>query len=97
MALDTAWATVMAAMLSGFAAIVVSVINSRVQHRQLLTELDKHSEMQAYRIEQLEKKVEKHNLVVERTFELERRADVVEEKLRVANHRIDDLEGGRAS
>ena len=95
--MDTAWATVMAAMLSGFAAIVVSVINSRVQHRQLLTELDKHSEMQAYRIEQLEKKVEKHNLVVERTFELERRADVVEEKLRVANHRIDDLEGGRAS
>ena len=95
--MDTAWATVMAAMLSSFAAIVVSVINSRVQHRQLLTELDKHSEMQAYRIEQLEKKVEKHNLVVERTFELERRADVVEEKLRVANHRIDDLEGGRAS
>lgn len=95
--MDTAWATVMAAMLSGFAAIVVSVINSRVQHRQLLTELDKHSEMQAYRIEQLEKKVEKHNLVVERTFELERRADVVEEKIRVANHRLDDLEGGRAS
>ena len=95
--MDTAWATVMAAMLSAFAAIVVSVINSRVQHRQLLTELDKHSEMQAYRIEQLEKKVEKHNLVVERTFELERRADITEEKLRVANHRIDDLEGGRAS
>lgn len=95
--MDTAWATVMAAMLSGFAAIVVSVINSRVQHRQLLTELDKHSEMQAYRIEQLEKKVEKHNLVVERTFELERRADVVEEKIRVANHRLDDLEGGKAS
>lgn len=97
MVLSTAWATVLAAMLSACAAIVVSVLNSRVQHRQLLTELDKHSEMQAYRIEQLEKKVEKHNLVVERTFELERRADVVEEKLRVANHRIDDLEGGRAS
>lgn len=95
--MDTAWATVMAAMLSAFAAIVVSVINSRVQHRRLLTELDKHSEMQAYRIEQLEKKVEKHNLVVERTFELERRADVVEEKIRVANHRLDDLEGGKAS
>lgn len=95
--MDTPWATVIAAMLSAFAAIVVSVINSRVQHRQLLTELDKHSEMQAYRIEQLEKKVEKHNLVVERTFELERRVDVVEEKIRVANHRLDDLEGGRAS
>ena len=39
-----------------------------------------------YRIEQLEKKVEKHNSVVERTF-------LLEEKMKVANHRIDDLEG----
>ena len=39
-----------------------------------------------YRIEQLEKKVEKHNSVVERTF-------LLEEKVKVANHRIEDLEG----
>ena len=39
-----------------------------------------------YRIEQLEKKVEKHNSVVERTF-------LLEEKMKVANHRIEDLEG----
>ena len=38
-----------------------------------------------YRIEQLEKKVEKHNSVVERTY-------LLEEKIKVANHRIDDLE-----
>lgn len=38
-----------------------------------------------YRIAQLEKKVEKHNSVVERTY-------LLEEKIKVANHRIDDLE-----
>ena len=38
-----------------------------------------------YRIEQLEKKVEKHNSIVERTY-------ILEEKVKVANHRIDDLE-----
>ena len=38
-----------------------------------------------YRIEQLEKKVEKHNSVVERTY-------VIEEQIKVANHWIDDLE-----
>lgn len=38
-----------------------------------------------YRIEQLEKKVEKHNSVVERTY-------LLEEKVKVANHRIQDLE-----
>lgn len=45
-----------------------------------------------YRLEQLEKKVDKHNQVIERTFSLEKRADVLEERVKVANHRIDDLE-----
>lgn len=49
----------------------------------------------AYRLEQLEKKVDKHNSVVERTYSLEKRADVVDEKLKVANHRIDDLESDK--
>ena len=38
-----------------------------------------------YRIEQLEKKVEKHNSIVEKTY-------ILEEKVKVANHRIEDLE-----
>lgn len=38
-----------------------------------------------YGIEQLEKKVEKHNSVIERTY-------LLEEKIKVANHRIGDLE-----
>lgn len=38
-----------------------------------------------YRIEQLEKKVEKHNNLVERMT-------LAEEKIKVANHRIEDLE-----
>ncbi len=38
-----------------------------------------------YRLEQLEKKVDKHNSVIERTF-------VLEEQMKVANHRIADLE-----
>lgn len=45
-----------------------------------------------YRIEQLEKKVEKHNNVVERVFAIEKHEAVMEEEIKVANHRIDDLE-----
>lgn len=45
-----------------------------------------------YRIEQLEKKVEKHNNVIERVFNLEKHEAVIEEEIKVANHRIDDLE-----
>ena len=39
----------------------------------------------SYRIEQLEKRVEKHNAFAERL-------PVVEEQIKVANHRITDLE-----
>lgn len=43
------------------------------------------AKLTTYRIEQLEKKVDKHNTVIERTY-------VLEEKMKVANNRIDDLE-----
>ena len=44
------------------------------------------SKLTAYRIEQLEKKVDKHNHFAERL-------PVIEEQIKVINHRIDDLEG----
>lgn len=43
-------------------------------------------------IKTLSDKQEKHNKVIERTYNLEERASVLEEKVRVANHRIEDLE-----
>lgn len=41
--------------------------------------------LMSYRIEQLEKKVDKHNNFAQRI-------PVLEEQMKVANHRIDDLE-----
>ena len=45
-----------------------------------------------YKLDQLTRQVQKHNSVIERTYELERRASVTEEQMKAANHRIDDLE-----
>lgn len=50
------------------------------------------TKLTAYRIEQLEKKVDKHNTVIERTFNLEQNQAVMQEQIKVANHRIEDLE-----
>lgn len=50
------------------------------------------SNLTNYRIEQLEKKVEKHNNLISRTYELEKEFSVLDERIRVANHRIEDLE-----
>lgn len=57
----------------------------------------------AYRLEELEEKVNKHNQLVDRTYKLEEKMEVIEaklegteslltEKVKVANHRIEDLE-----
>lgn len=46
----------------------------------------------SYRLEQLEKKQDKHNTLIERTYKLEEDVAIQAEKIRVANHRIDDLE-----
>lgn len=50
------------------------------------------AKLTAYRIEQLEKKVDKHNTVIERTYKLEETQAVIQEQIKVANHRITDLE-----
>lgn len=50
------------------------------------------SNLTKYKIEELTKQVEKHNSVIERTFKLEEHAAVVDEKIKVANKRIADLE-----
>lgn len=45
-----------------------------------------------YKIEELTKKVEKHNSVIDRVYKLEQGQAVTEETIKVANHRIEDLE-----
>jgi hypothetical protein len=50
------------------------------------------SKLTNYRLEQLEKKVDKHNTVIERTFKLEEVQAVIQEQIKVVNHRIADLE-----
>lgn len=46
----------------------------------------------SYRLEQLEEKVNKHNNLIERTYNLETHVELLEERVKVANHRINDLE-----
>lgn len=50
------------------------------------------SKLTQYRLEQLEKKVQAHNNLIERTYKLEERTELQEEKIKVVNHRIGDLE-----
>jgi len=66
-------------------SLVGNLVGSFLSHR-------KSTAIIVYRIDELEKKVQKHNNLIERTFQLEKRCEVIEEKIKVANHRIEDLE-----
>lgn len=73
------------ALISAGAAILVCVISNYFQNR-------KTSALMEYKIDQLTKKVDLHNNAIARLYEVERRLGIDEEKIKVANHRIDDLE-----
>ena len=45
-----------------------------------------------YRVAQLEKKMDKHNCMLERVYGLEEGQAVLCEQVKATNHRIDDLE-----
>ena len=77
--------TILAAVISGAVTMVVCLVNNHAQAEKTRALLD-------YRLSELEKKVDKHNHIVERTFRLEGDMEVVHEQIKVANHRIEDLE-----
>lgn len=66
-------------------ALVGTLVGSYLSNR-------KTTALLGYRLEQLEKKQDKHNTLIERTYKLEEEYAIHDEKIRVANHRIDDLE-----
>ena len=52
------------------------------------------SRLTAYRIQKLEEKVQAHNNLIDRMYKVEQRIEVDENRLKVSEHRIDDLERG---
>lgn len=85
-----------ATVLSVAGAIIVCLLNNWFMDKRRRDEASDNltvfkAEVSA-KIEALTKSVEKHNNVVERVYQLETKADVFEEKMKVANHRIDDIE-----
>lgn len=71
------------------ASIVVAVISGICTLAGSFCGVVASSRLTAYRLEQLEKRVDKHNHLVERMYRAEERLDVQEEKLRLVSHRME--------
>lgn len=81
------------ALITSFGALLGVVVTVVWGNKKNAEASQKQTELTLYRIDQLEEKVNKHNNLIERTYKIEQRLEVDEEKLKVANHRIEDLEG----
>ena len=77
--------TIIAASITGFITLAVCMVNNHYQNNSTRNLIE-------YRLRKLEEKVDKHNNVIDRTYKLEELTALQEEKIKVANHRIDDLE-----
>ncbi len=91
------------AVITGAVAILVCMINnayqrraSEKQHQATVAAAEKQHNttitLIEYKLDQLTRKVEKHNNAVERLYIVERAIDVQKEQIKVVNHRIEDLE-----
>lgn len=69
------------ALIGGLAVAIPSVIATVLSNRT-------NSELTTYKIEELRKEVKEHN-------NFAKRMPVVEEQIKVINHRLDDLEKGK--
>lgn len=93
--METELIPVFTALISGCsaaaAAIIVAVIQSRAQHNSVLIEMDKRDALQAQRIEQLEKKMDKHNRLIERTYSVEKKLELLEKDVKAFDNVLEAL------
>lgn len=78
--------------MTGGLTLIGVIYTVKKQHDVTVEELKFEIRTIKKDIKDLETKQDKHNQVVERVYELEKVAEVLEERQKTANHRIDDLE-----
>ena len=84
--------TIISACISAAAALLVCMINNHSQQKKADIQQRETWTLIEYKLDELTKRVDKHNNVVERTYKLEESQAVLQEQIKVANHRIGDLE-----
>ena len=84
--------SILTSLMTGGLTLLGVIYTLKKQHDVTVEELKFEIRTIKKDIKDLEDKQDKHNKVVERVYELEKVAEVLEERQKTANHRIDDLE-----
>lgn len=84
------------AIITALGSIAAVVITNYSSNKEVSRKIDaQHAifeEGMRHEIGALRKEVERHNNVISRTFDLEKRTEILAEKIKDASRRIDDLE-----
>lgn len=80
------------ALISGAVTLIVCMINNASQRKKAEAQHNTTITLIEYKLDQLTHKVELHNNAVERLYAVEQKVAVYDEKFKVANHRLEDLE-----
>lgn len=80
--------TIISSLISAGITLAVCIINNRAQ-------AEKARALIEYKLDELTKRVEKHNNMIERTYKLEEQAVRAHDEFRRVNHRLNDLEDDR--
>jgi hypothetical protein len=81
--------SIIIAVISAVATIIGVIITTKANGREIQYKLETHQAVIDNKIDNLAAEVNKHNHFAERM-------PVVEEQIKVINHRLDDLERGRS-
>lgn len=72
---------ILVAVITGGLTLIGTIISNSSNHSKTI-----------YRIEQLEKKQDIHNGIIERMYKVEKAIEILDDRQKSANHRISDLE-----
>lgn len=80
--------TIIATLITAAATILVVIFQNRATQNKVTSEIEKHQAVTDTKVDELTREVREHN-------NFARRMPVVEEQIKVINHRVADLEANK--
>lgn len=83
---------IITSLIIASSSIICQLLINSSNRKKLKADNESTKSLIVYRIDKLEQKQDKYNHLQERVFNLEKNSAVTDEEIKVANHRIADLE-----
>ena len=83
---------IITSLIIASSSIICQLLINASNRKKLKADNENTKSLIVYRIDKLEQKQDKYNHLQERVFNLEKNSAVTDEEIKVANHRIADLE-----